>query len=278
MTTISNDVFKELGNAENLWCYKSILEQIASRESLTSAKRLRILHASKMTGGYLAIRESRANLLKLFELNFSECRTLDRSVTLHLRGSDEVSLNSKRILQREIEDYFKPALLDLSNSGCDFTKLNLISNLSSNNLQVRDLLNFAKSIGFICDYSEADTLTHLKLLANSSFIIPSISTFSLLGIFLSEAKYFWPSGYTSLSDNWYSIWGKEESQILGPTKWLRDMNMNPQYSSLDSRGLVYGSLNEGFLREWVNHKTKYKLSQDLIYYGSTKFDKETYKF
>lgn len=277
MIRVGSEVFDQLGTEDNLWNYKSILEQFAIRECLDNSKRFRVLHASKMTGGYLAIRESRAKLLELFEIDLSDSSSLERSVSLHLRGSDISNLDSSRMLQKEIEDYFKPALLDLSNSGCNLTKLNLISNLNSNNPQLLDVVHFAKSLGFLCNYSDADPLTHLKLLTKTSFIIPSVSTFSLLGIFLSNAKYFWPSKYTSLCGNWYSIWGSERLQILGPTKWFREINMNPGYNSLDSRGLIHGSFNQFFLQEWVKHKTEHKLSQDLIYYGSTKFEKEIYK-
>lgn len=277
VNTVGSDIFQKLGNEENLWNYTAILQQFATDECLNSAKKLRILHASKMTGGYLAIRESRADLLELFGVNSSESRPSEENATLHLRGSDYGDFKSSTALRNKIENYFKPALLDLSNSGFDLTNLNLISNLSSNNPQLFNILNFAKSLGFSCNYSDADTLTHLKLLAESSFIIPSVSTFSLLGIFLSDAKYFWPSEYSSLVKDWYSIWGDEELQIHGPTKWFRGINMTPEYSALDSRGLIYGSINQSFLREWLNYETEYKLSQDLIYYGSTKFDEEIYK-
>lgn len=273
---IGHEVFEQLGSEENLWNYKTLLEQYATRENLSEGKNLRFLHSSKMTGGYLAIREVRENLLKLFEIDLSESNQLDNSASLHLRGPDISNPNSQKILQQSIEEYFKPSLLDLSSSGCEFTGLNLITNVSSNNPLISDLLNFADSLGFSCNNQDADALTHLKLLAKSNFIIPSVSTFSLLGIFLSNAKYFWPPGYTSNLDNWFSIWGDEKLQILGPTHWFRELNRSTSYNSLKSRGMVHGSFNPYFLREWVNYNSDYRLSQDLIYYGSTSIDSEVY--
>lgn len=274
---VGDEIFEQLGNQGNLWNYKRLLEEYATREGLINGENLRILHSSKMVGGYLAIRDVRESLLNLFEIDLSESETLEKSASLHLRGPDISDSDSQRILQKRIEEYFKPALRDLSSSDGDFTDLNLITNVSSNNPLISDLMIFAKSLGFRCNNQDADSLTHLRLLSKSSFIIPSVSTFSLLGIFLSRAKYFWPPSYTSNMNNWFSIWGDEKLQILGPTHWFRELNRSHNYNSLKSRGMVHGSFNPHFLREWVNYNSDYELSQDLIYYGSTSFDEEVYK-
>ncbi|NBO71220.1 MAG: hypothetical protein EBU66_14480 [Bacteroidetes bacterium] len=274
---VGDEIFAQLGNRENLWDYKILLKDYAFREGLTDGQNLRIQHSSKMVGGFLAIRDTRETLRKLFEIDLSGLDSKDKSVSLHLRVPDISDSISQRILQRQIEEYYKPALRDLYSSDGAFSNLNLITNANSENSYISDLTKFAKSLGFRCNYDPADSLTHLKLLAKSNFIIPSVSTFSLLGIFLSNAKYFWPSNYTSTNNNWRSIWGHEKLQILGPTYWFRELNESHNYNPLKSRGMIHGFFNPYFFQEWIKYNSDYELSQDLIYYGSTSFGKEVYK-
>lgn len=274
---IGDKIFEQLGSRENLWNYKILLEDYAFREGLTDRHNLRIQHSSRMVGGFLAIRDTRETLLKLFEIDLSGLDSIEKSVGLHVRVPDVSDSNSQRILKKQIEEYYKPALRDLYSSDGAFRDLNLITNASSKNYFISDLTNYAKSLGFRCNYDAADSLTHLKLLAKSNFIIPSVSTFSLLGIFLSNAKYFWPSNYTTDNNNWRSIWGHEKLQILGPTFWFRELNGSNNYNPLKSRGMIHGFFNPYFLREWINYNSDFELSQDLIYYGSSRFDTEVYK-
>jgi len=63
----------------------------------------------------------------------------------------------------------------------------------------------------------------LSVLASCDVIVPSISSFSLLAIFLSDALYVWPAQHLHDADGWRSIWGHEPRQASGPTAGSRKL-------------------------------------------------------
>ena len=60
-------------------------------------------------------------------------------------------------------------------------------------------------------------LGDLRSLTQCDVLVPSVSSFSTLALFLSDASYVWPREQLVEQDGWLSIWGAEREVRLGPT-------------------------------------------------------------
>jgi hypothetical protein len=60
-------------------------------------------------------------------------------------------------------------------------------------------------------------LGDLRSLTQCDVLVPSVSSFSTLALFLSDASYVWPREQLVEQDGWLSIWGAEPEVRRGPT-------------------------------------------------------------
>lgn len=112
-------------------------------------------------------------------------------------------------------------------------------------------------------------LCDLAVLATCDVLISSVSSFSMLAAFLSDAPYLWyRDQLTDVAGN-LTIWGHEKAQQSAGSPTLSAVHEpGDQWAS---RGIPYGA-GDG-LPEWLPERLKdthaiRRLSRDLIYYGA----------
>jgi hypothetical protein len=114
----------------------------------------------------------------------------------------------------------------------------------------------------------------LSVLANSDIIVSSVSSFSMLAIFLSNALYVWHADNLCVDGGWASIWGHEaHDDGGGPT--MRAAEFEVASHSSAHRGIPQGAhpvWSDAVLRRLRDTAAARKLSSDLIYYGVVPFD------
>lgn len=270
--------FRKFANYENLWDYTEIVQKSIRA---TGRNFEHILHDSKMFGGYLAIRSAKNELQNiLFRDEFTPGGKF--RVAMHIRGSD--AYNSVRALKKAFQlpsgtiegqfnrrisdDFYTSALNAIFHSGLRNVHLLISTNETSETPLLNSLQTTASEFGYEWDYAPDNPIEALRLISEADLIVPSISSFSLLAIFLSNAKYLWPRKHLTTRHGTLSIWGFEKDQIDGPTEWLRESALNPNYNHLMNRGIPFPSTDFDYLKEWMHSKLIYPISQDLIYYGS----------
>ena len=114
----------------------------------------------------------------------------------------------------------------------------------------------------------------LAALANSDLIVSSVSSFSMLAIFLSDAPYVWHADNLYGSGGWASIWGHEaKEEGDGTGCWSRGLEV--ALRSGPQRGIPQGARphwSDSVIRRLRDTAAGRKLSRDLIYYGVVPFD------
>jgi hypothetical protein len=111
-------------------------------------------------------------------------------------------------------------------------------------------------------------LDDLAVLATSDVLISSVSSFSMLAAFLSDAPYLWYRNQLTDVGGYLTIWGHEQAQQSDGSPTLSAVREPDEYQA--SRGIPY-AIGDG-LPEWLPERLKdtyaiRRLSRDLIYYG-----------
>ena len=268
-------------SAENIgsWEYSAVLKEIIR----LNPEKKHILHKSKMSGGYLSIKSYRNSILSLISY---QKNSKEFSVAIHIRGA----INSDKKLRFSKNADYKKENENLTFGAFNFetplsfyleslnylfknldqkeTIFKIVTNLSSENIKIKSLISFIQKNKFRFKLINDDQIVCLCEIASSELIIPSISSFSLLAIFLSEAKYFWPIKNLYKHENFLSIWGYEERQYKGgPTELNQIIVANGDSDSdLPIRGLPFPFEHQIDLIDWLNENLT-NISTDLIYYG-----------
>ena len=198
-TTIDQPLFDTLGGADYYDAMCSLRAQLGTKSGLI------LRHTTGMRNGYLGIRRARPFLRSRLLGTEAVLRHLaslpavgDGVVTfgLHIRGGDFDS-----------QQRVAPDVLDSVHRELDRPlQVYVASNLPSGRLE--DLLDLP---GCGVTLLSGSATEDLAVLASCDFIIPSISSYSLLAIFLSDAFYCWPQEHLNDTGGWLSIWGHESS-------------------------------------------------------------------
>ena len=198
-TTIDQPLFDTLGGADYYDAMCSLRAQLGTKSGLI------LRHTTGMRNGYLGIRRARPFLRSRLLGTEAVLRHLaslpavgDGVVTfgLHIRGGDFDS-----------QQRVAPDVLDSVHRELDRPlQVYVASNLPSGRLE--DLLDLP---GCGVTLLSGSATEDLAVLASCDFIIPSISSYSLLAIFLSDAFYCWPQEHLNDAGGWLSIWGHESS-------------------------------------------------------------------
>jgi hypothetical protein len=112
-------------------------------------------------------------------------------------------------------------------------------------------------------------LDDLAVLATSDVLVSSVSSFSMLAAFLSDAPYLWYRNQLTDVAGYLTIWGHEQAQQSEGSPTLSAVCEPDGYQA--SRGIPY-AIGDG-LPEWLPERLKdtyaiRRLSRDLIYYGA----------
>jgi hypothetical protein len=121
-------------------------------------------------------------------------------------------------------------------------------------------------VKFVAGTSVADLAT----LAATDIILPSISSFSMLAIFLGRSNYLWHKDHLNENGGWYGIWSHEFDEsdplLTGPRESL-------VFDAATSRGWPFREgedLDELFVSSAERSAHTRDWKSDLIYYGQVR--------
>lgn len=266
--SIDSAMLESLGS----WDYFDAMMHLKEDQPSLLQSRPVLLHTSGMAGGYLAIRKAQRFLAaRLLWSRDSEDLTTFKSeasvrIGVHVRSGDFTTA----ALEPEIFN------VQLSLDWYLETLTSLVRRLggsvdvfvASQGPELR--LNGLKGLAGV-HHLHGTSVEDLSALASCDVIVPSISSFSLLSIFLSDALYVWPAQHLHDVDGWRDIWGHEPRQINGPTSRSRALAQSEQPHIF--RGIPRSSGE--FWPEWFIDQIKLRAhlrrqEQDLILYGVTR--------
>ena len=263
------------------WDYSAVLAELV----VQNPDKNHLLHCSRMAGGYLAIQSCRDQLIeKISEISDSDDDSL--SIALHVRGA----VNRKRRFflfrvkdfsestdQLTYGEFNKETPLSFYLDAIEFASrheifqnmiVKIVTNLSSDNRKIQLIVRNLEEKNFQYRIVNGNQLHCMKAIVNSKLIVPSVSSFSLLAIFLSDSKYLWPAFNLYSRKEMVSIWGFEEYQLeRGPTELNRKSLINSQVSEFERiRGLPFPFKGDINVFNWINNTDSLRI-MDLIYYG-----------
>ncbi|GAA0683070.1 hypothetical protein GCM10010193_41100 [Kitasatospora atroaurantiaca] len=121
------------------------------------------------------------------------------------------------------------------------------------------------------------TLEDLSVMAAADLLVCSISTFSMLAAFLSDAPYIWFRPHLDESEGFLSIWGFRPEQRTGRTAAnIRQEQRDP--SGMPARGAAMGMGDDvpAWLADYLRMRVALRRrSADLIHFGAIPKSSET---
>ena len=283
LLVINEELYRTTSEKIDNWDYGAVFTYLIS-ENPTKKD---FYHCSGMLGGYLGIDSLRDELSSLFKASRHE--KLGNDIAIHIRGPvqyrpQKYSFRKQSDFQPEKVDFrygdfnsetptsfFTRVIQELGRfDNLKTSKVLVVTNLKQKSEKILKVTEALTANGFEFDLHNGDTMDALNSLMSAKVIVPSVSSFSLLAIFLSDARYFWPSQALFDSGTFQSIWGYESGQFpTGPT--ARSIEETVQYD-LKSLGLYRGlpcPLKSGTsLEKWISSEfSDTPKCMDLIYYG-----------
>jgi hypothetical protein len=241
-----------------------------------------VLHASGMHGGYLGIRRARAYLrreilgapvaVRSHEL-VDEIEPTRVRIGVHFRGAGDFAVHDDvkpGVFNSRLPiEWYESVVQSLVKRLAVPVEVILAADTESPQLER------ALSVGGRYPTRVSSTsVGDLAGLANSDIIVASISSFSMLAIFLSNACYVWHADNLYVEGGWASIWGHEaQDDGGGPT--LRAAELETASRSSVHRGIPQGAhpvWSDVVLQRLRYRAAARKLSSDLIYCGVVPFD------
>ena len=211
-TTIDQSLFDALGEIDYYDAMCTLRAKLGAKSSLI------LRHTTGMRNGYLGIRRARPFLRSRLLGTESVLRHLaslpvvgDGVVTIgmHIRGGDfdDQQRITPGVFNVTIPgSWYRDVLDSIHRALGRQLQVYVASNLSCGHLE--DLLDLA---GCRVTMLSGSATEDLAVLASCDFIVPSISSYSLLAIFLSDAFYCWPQEQLDNTGGWLSIWGHEST-------------------------------------------------------------------
>lgn len=205
------------------WDYFDAMWKLKADQPSSWGSRAVLLHTSGMDGGYLAIRRARRFLASrlLYSRGSEALMTVDSEaavrIGVHVRAGDFASAELEPgvfNVQMPLDWYLETITSLVQRLGGSVQVL-VASQDPTLTLDDRHALADIRHL-------TGTSVQDLSALASCDVIVPSISSFSLLAIFLSDALYVWPAQHLHEVDGWRDIWGYEPRQVSGPTARSRE--------------------------------------------------------
>ncbi|MFG2824438.1 hypothetical protein ACGFX4_34040 [Kitasatospora sp. NPDC048365] len=120
------------------------------------------------------------------------------------------------------------------------------------------------------DSRRRSTLEDLSVMASADLLICSVSSYSMLAAFLSDAPYIWYRPHLGEHGGFLSIWGHEPDQRTGPTaaNVLRERQDAADPALTRGVAMDTGDDLPGWLADYLGTRTALRRrSADLIHYG-----------
>ncbi|WP_155853894.1 hypothetical protein [Arthrobacter sp. H5] len=249
---------------------------LALRSSVDRSNRPTLLHSSGMMGGYLGIKRSRpflrnrllgtCNAISALE-KLEEDRPEAVRIGVHVRGTDFTNVD--QILPSEFNqaiplEWYKALVTTLHHRLGGNAVFYVTTDAPS-----QRLLDDLSTEEIIPKAAANDPLGDLAVLASCDLIISSISSFSLLAIFLGDGNYVWHRDQLGEQGGWLSIWGHENFEHGGGStkSAIKSRETNPMRIQ---RGLAQGGTprwTDHFIRALEEKAMLRARASDLIYYG-----------
>jgi hypothetical protein len=278
---IDNNLYHQTSERIQNWDYAAVLRELISQ----NPSKRHLLHSSRMSGGYLSIQSYRDSLnAKISGTHPTNPNPL--SVTLHIRGSipkkrhfysrkvKDFSTSSEQMkyghfnIETPVSFYLQAIECLYQDGSLSKMLINIVTNLDPGHPKIQELAGCLEERNLNYKIVNGSELYCMNVLINSKVIIPSVSSFSLLAIFLSDSKYFWPVNNLFGSKNVFSIWGYEAyQQGNGPTELNRRALAKSLVNQTNRiRGLPFPLQGNIDIRSWINEDQSLS-GADLIYYG-----------
>ncbi|WP_425550504.1 alpha-1,2-fucosyltransferase [Arthrobacter gyeryongensis] len=229
-----------------------------------------------MSGGYLAIRRARSFLRNSILGSNEGIQALDGldltenpavRVAVHVRGGDFQQGDSveQSVFNQVLPIEWYRKQLETLTSSLDLP-IEVFLATDGNQAAIADSISLGRTEPHVIGTS---SISDLAILANCDVLISSVSSFSMLAAFLSDAPYIWHRDQLGESGGWLSIWGHEAlNEGGGPTQnSLRRSIHNP---SSFHRGHAHSMkpVWSSALLEYLRHRAMLRvMTTDLIHYG-----------
>lgn len=249
---------------------------VALRESKAASTKTTLLHDSGMSFGYLGIRRAKTYLRATLLGAPSAVDTMTRrgpdreghlSVGLHIRRGDfaGTTITPGKFNQQVPANWYRDALRELSR--CSAMPLSVFVATDASPSELADQLEIEKaSTTFLDGTSVAD----LAVLSACDVILPSISSFSMLAIFLGNSHYLWHRDHLADNGGWCGIWTHEfdsSDPIIVKAKAPSVLT--------SARGIPFASgdtLPESFIALAERNANLRDWRTDLIHYGQVRVE------
>jgi hypothetical protein len=188
-------------------------------------ERFVLRHASGMSGGLLAIASERAFLAERLGVvqaaqaaHVAEQGSPGTTIGVHVRCGDFATGEVKpgEFNHRLDMAWTQAAAVAVAKGCIGPTRFLVFTDAGGEDLEL--VKQMAKSLSAYgpAELSSRRVLDDLRLLAGCDWIIPSVSSFSMLAIYLSTARYVWPAAHLVEHGPLGSIWGYEQEVAAGP--------------------------------------------------------------
>jgi hypothetical protein len=266
--TVTDTMVRSTGESD----YGAAMRALDAEFGWSRRRSLALVHGS-MSGGFLGIDGSRNYLRNLLlghlpESRCPECRVPEEGllrVAVHLRLGDfteDATGPLPGVFNKRVPLGWYRGVLDVLRDR--FGDLLQVDVVSDDPVQASRMLSDRTP----CRARSWSVLEDLSIMAAADLLICSVSSFSMLAAFLSDAPYVWYRPHLDEHGGFLSIWGYLEEQRTGPT----GVNLRKERNSGLSvtRGVAVDM--DGELPSWLVDflMTKAALtrrSADLIRYG-----------
>lgn len=233
-----------------------------------------LVHESGMTGGYLGIRSARGFLMQ--RLGVPPPPPASEGllrVGIHYRAGDfsEEPVRPGVFNARLSPRWVCSAMASVAGSWDGHVEFILHTDAVPDDPAVRELARELPGNATV-RMSRGRVLEDLRSLAACDVIVPSVSSFSMLAIFLSDALYVWPREQLVEQSGWLSIWGTDERVVGGPMAAHRAAHEARGDRNVSPRGMPLATNEAIDLTAWlalrnVERAGGHPQESDLLYYG-----------
>lgn len=267
---ITSDLYHSAGTPD----YFEAIQQLQDPHIDTKAPVL--LHSSGMSGGYLGIRRAKSFLKRSILGSPDALQAISRlelqenpvvRVAVHVRGGDfgHADQVEAGVFNQALPlGWYRAQLKTLSDSLRLPIKVFLATDTKPN--ETADALAVGDERPAIVGTS---SISDLAILASCDILVASVSSFSMLAAFLSDAPYVWHKDQLGESGGWLSIWG-HESNVEGGGHTRRSAE-----KSAESKISIYRGLAQSETPTWPSSLVAHLEygaflragHTDLIHYG-----------
>ncbi|MBA4860957.1 hypothetical protein H1V43_06090 [Streptomyces sp. PSKA54] len=268
--TVTDEMVRSTGETD----YGAAMRVLDAEFGWSRRRSLVLLHGS-MSGGFLGIDSSRNYLRNLLlghlpDGGCAECRVPEKGllrVAVHIRLGDFTQDSTgprPGVFNKRVPfSWYRSVLDTLRDRFGDVLHVDIVSD---DPRQAARMLPEWSS----CRDRSWTVLEDLSIMAAADLLICSVSSFSMLAAFLSDAPYVWYQPHLDENDGFLSIWGYLPEQWRGPTG--ANIRKEEQNACLPAtRGVAVDAGGE--LPSWLTDflMTKAALgrhSADLVRYGA----------